>query len=123
MVNVRRFLEDIRLVVGRDLRIEVRSRVAISQVVPFALLVLVLLGFALDADQHTLGTFAPGLFWVAVLLSALLAVHRSATLEQSDGTLDALRLSGLAPLARFLGKAAAVFVQLLALEAVLVGGL
>ena len=123
MVDVRRFLGDVRLVAGRDLRIEARSRVVVAQVVPFALLVLVLFGFALDADQRTLSTFAPGLFWVAVLLSALLAVHRSATLEQSDGTLDALRMSGLTPLALFLGKAAAVFVQLLALEAMLVGGL
>ena len=123
MVEVRRFLGDVRLVAGRDLRIEARSRVVVAQVVPFALLVLVLFGFALDADQRTLSTFAPGLFWVAVLLSALLAVHRSATLEQSDGTLDALRMSGLTPLALFLGKAAAVFVQILALEAVLVGGL
>jgi len=123
MVEVRRFLGDVRLVAGRDLRIEARSRVVVAQVVPFALLVLILFGFALDADQRTLSTFAPGLFWVAVLLSALLAVHRSATLEQSDGTLDALRMSGLTPLALFLGKAAAVFVQLLALEAMLVGGL
>ena len=123
MVEVRRFLGDVRLVAGRDLRIEARSRVVVAQVVPFALLVLVLFGFALDADQRTLSTFAPGLFWVAVLLSALLAVHRSATLEQSDGTLDALRMSGLTPLALFLGKAAAVFVQILALETVLVGGL
>ena len=123
MVDVRRFLGDVRLVAGRDLRIEARSRVVVAQVVPFALLVLVLFGFALDADQRTLSTFAPGLFWVAVLLSALLAVHRSATLEQSDGTLDALRMSGLTPLALFLGKAAAVFVQILALETVLVGGL
>ena len=123
MGDVRRFLGDVRLVAGRDLRIEARSRVVVAQVVPFALLVLVLFGFALDADQRTLSTFAPGLFWVAVLLSALLAVHRSATLEQSDGTLDALRMSGLTPLALFLGKAAAVFVQILALETVLVGGL
>ncbi|MEC9424543.1 MAG: heme exporter protein CcmB [Actinomycetota bacterium] len=123
VVDVRRFLVDVRLVAGRDLWIEARSRVVVAQVVPFALLVLILFGFALDADQRTLDTFAPGLFWVAVLFSALLAVHRSARLEQSDGTLDALRMSGLAPLALFLGKATAVFVQLLALEAVLVGGL
>ena len=54
MVDVRRFLGDVRLVAGRDLRIEARSRVVAAQVVPFALLVLVLFGFALDADQRTL---------------------------------------------------------------------
>ena len=123
MAELRRFLGDAWLVAARDLRIEARSRVVVDQVVPFALLVLVLFGFALDADHRTLRTFAPGLFWVTVLLSALLAVHRSASVDQSDGTLDALRMSGLPPSSLFLGKAAAVFVQLVLLEAVLVGGL
>jgi len=58
-----------------------------------------------------------------VLLSALLAVQRSATLDAADGTGDALRMSGLPPVARYLGRATAVLVQLLVLEAVLVGGL
>ncbi|MBT5206426.1 MAG: hypothetical protein HOM00_04895, partial [Acidimicrobiaceae bacterium] len=121
MSEVRRFLGDAGLVAARDLRIEFRSRVVVGQVVPFALLVLVLFGFALDADHRTLRMFASGLFWVAVLLSALLAVHRSAALELSDGTLDALRMSGLPPAALFLGKATAVFVQLMLLEVVLLG--
>ena len=48
---------------------------------------------------------------------------RSAALEQSDGTMDALRMSGLPPAALFIGKATAVFVQLVLLEVVLLGGL
>ena len=114
---------DALMVAGRDLRIEARSRVVVDQVVPFAVLVLVLFGFALDADHRTLRTFAPGLFWVAVLLSALLAVHRSAALDRADGTDTALRMSGLSPAALFLGQAAAVYVQVVALQVVLVGGL
>ncbi|HCV34239.1 MAG TPA: hypothetical protein DGF10_06180, partial [Acidimicrobiaceae bacterium] len=70
-----RISRDAWLVACRDLRIEARSRVVLDQVVPFSVLVLVLFGFALDADNRTLRTFAPGLFWVAVLLSALLAVQ------------------------------------------------
>ena len=123
MSALRVVLSDIRLVAARDLRIEARSRVVLDQVLPFAVLVLVLFGFALDADHRTLRTFAPGLFWVAVLLSALLAVQRAATLDAADGTGNALRMSGLPPVARYLGRAAAVLVQLLVLEAVLVGGL
>ncbi len=123
MSALRVVLRDIRLVAARDLRIEARSRVVVDQVLPFAVLVLVLFGFALDADHRTLRTFAPGLFWVAVLLSALLAVQRSATLDAADGTGNALRMSGLPPVARYLGRAVAVLVQLLVLEVVLVGGL
>jgi|TARA_B100000959_G_scaffold237723_1_gene257279 heme exporter protein B len=123
VVQVRELFTDARLVATRDLRIEARSRVLLNQVAPFALLVLVLFGFALDADQRTLRTFAPGLFWVAVLLAALLAVQRSTSLEHADDAHTGLRLSGMAPSSVFLGKAAAVFVQLIVLETLLTMGI
>ena len=46
-----------------------------------------------------------GLFWVAVLFCALLAVQRAFAVEAADGNRDALRLSGLDPAGIFLGKA------------------
>ena len=58
---------DAWLVAGKDLRLELRSRVALNQVVPFALLVLVLFAFALDPDRGLLERATPGLYWVAVL--------------------------------------------------------
>lgn len=114
---------DALLVAGKDLRIEARSRVGLNQIVPFALLVLVLFAFALDPDRGVLVRAAPGLYWVAVLLATLLAVQRSALLETADGVADALRLSGLDPAGVFLGKAAAVAVQLAVLEVILGVGL
>lgn len=108
---------DAALVAAKDLRIEARSRVATNQVAPFAILVLVLFAFALDPDRGLLARAAAGLFWVAVLFSALLAVQRSFALE--EGARDGLRLSGLDPAAVFLGKAAAVGAQLLGLEVLL----
>jgi heme exporter protein CcmB len=85
---------DALLVAGKDLRIEGRSRVALNQVLPFAVLVLVLFAFALDPDRGVLVRAAAGLYWVAVLFSALLAVQRSQAVEVGEGTRDALRLSG-----------------------------
>jgi len=113
---------DAALVAGKDLRIEARSRVTTNQVVPFALLVLVVFAFALDPDRGFLARAAPGLFWVAVLLAVLLAVQRSFAVESSESARDALRLSGLDPAAMFLGKAGAVACELVALEAVLAAG-
>jgi heme exporter protein B len=110
---------DALLVAGKDLRIEGRSRVALQQIVPFAVLVIVLFAFALDPDRGVLTRAAAGLFWVAVLFSALLAVQRSQAVEGADGVRDAVRLSGLDPAGVFLGKALAVAAQLLVLEAVL----
>jgi heme exporter protein B len=110
---------DAVLVGAKDLRVELRSRVTTMQVAPFALLVLLLFGFAFDQDHTLLTRAAPGLFWVAALLCTLLAVQRSFAVESADGARDGLRLSGLDPAGIFLGKAAAIAVELLALEVVL----
>ena len=97
---------DAALIAGKDLRLEARARVALNQVAPFALLVLVLFAFALDPDRGVLDRATPGLYWVAVLFSALLAVQRAFSLEAADGVRDGLRLSGLDPAGIFLGKVA-----------------
>ncbi len=115
-------LRDAWLVMGKDLRVERRSKVGIAQVLPFAVLVLLLFAFALDPDRGVLERATPGLFWVAVLFSSVLTLQRSFAVEAEDGVLDALRLSGLAPAGVFLGKVAALTLQLLALEVVLAVG-
>jgi heme exporter protein B len=107
------------LVVGKDLRIEARSRVALSQILPFGLIVILLFAFALDPDRGILARAAPGLFWIAVLLAALMAIGRTFATEEQHNARDGLRLAGLDGAAIFLGKAAAIALELLALEVVL----
>ncbi|MGH9091415.1 MAG: heme exporter protein CcmB [Acidimicrobiales bacterium] len=114
---------DALLVASKDLRIELRSRVALWQVVPFALLVLVLCAFALGPRTSVLRSAAPGLFWLAVLFSTVLTTQRSVAIESGEGTRDGLRLSGIDPAGVFLGKAAAVAAQLAVLQVVLWAGL
>ena len=115
----RSLLRDAALVLSKDLRLEWRSRVIVSQVVPFAVLVLVLFAFALDPDRRVLTQATPGLFWLAVLFSTLLALQRAFGVEAADGVGDALRLSGLDPAGIFLGKVAGIAVHLLVLQVVL----
>lgn len=112
-------LREARLVAGKDLRIELRARVATQQIAAFAGIVLILFAFGLDPKRGLLPRVAPGLFWVAVLLSALLAVGRSFAIEEDHGARDGLRLSGLDGASIFLGKAAALACQLIVLEVIL----
>ena len=107
------------LVVGKDLRIEARSRVALAQILPFGLIVILLFAFSLDPDRGILPRVAPGLFWIAVLLASLLAVGRAFATEEQHRARDGLRLAGLDGAAIFLGKAGAIALELLALEIVL----
>lgn len=110
---------DAALVAGKDLRIELRSRVALAEVLPFALVLLVLFGLALGPDHKVLAGVAAGLFWMAVLLATILAIQRSFAIESADDARDGLRLSGLDPAGVFAGKAAAIGAQLVLLEFVL----
>jgi heme exporter protein B len=110
---------DALLVAEKDLRVELRSHVGRNQVLPFAVAVLLLFGLALGPDRARLETAAAGLFWVTVLFSTILSVHRSFALEREDGAIDALRISGIDPAGIFLGKAGALLAGLTVLEIVL----
>jgi len=113
------FLREALLVAGKDLRIERRSRVALAQILPFGGIVVVMFAFALDADRTSLPAAAPGLFWTAVFLAAVLAIGRSFAVEEANRARDGLRLSGLDGGAIFVGKALAIAVELFLLEVVL----
>ncbi len=121
-----------RLVAGKELRIERRSRVVTNQVLPFAAVTMVMFAFALDArgvsgvdaagDTRTtdvLELVAPGLVWLATLFSLLVLVQRAFAVESDDGALDALRVAGVDPAAIYWGKAMALAVQLAVLEVIL----
>ena len=64
-------LAETLLVARKDLRVEWRAKIALGQVAPLALLILVVLAFALDANSSLLELGAGGLYWVAVLLSLI----------------------------------------------------
>jgi heme exporter protein B len=107
-----------RAVAAKDLRIELRSRVVTNQVLPFSGLVMIMFAFALDNDD-VLQRVAGGLVWLATLFSLFILVQRTFALETSDGALDSLRVAGVNPQGIFIGKAVALFVQLLVLESML----
>ena len=69
-----------RLVAGKDLRIEVRSRVLLWQVLPFGVIALLLSGLALGPTQAGHSSAAPGLFYLVVLFVTLLMITRSQAL-------------------------------------------
>jgi heme exporter protein B len=107
-----------RLVAAKDLRVELRSRILVNQVLPFAAIVMVLFAFALDRDD-VLERVAPGLVWLATLFSMLVVVQRSFAVEAADGALDALRTAGIPAEGIYFGKAIALTLQLVVLEGLL----
>jgi len=108
-----------RAVLAKDLLVERNSRVLTNQVLPFSVTVMVLFAFALD-NEGILERVAPGLVWLATLFSMIVVVQRNFAVEQADGALDSLRVAGADMSGVFLGKSAALAVQLLLLEVLLV---
>ena len=114
------FLRQSAAMAGKDLRVEVRGRYALGAVLPFAGTLLVAFGLSLGPDRTLLQRTAPGLLWMAVLFAAVLASRRAYEGEVEDGAMEGLLLAPVDKAALYLGKAAAIAVQLLVLEAVVV---
>jgi heme exporter protein B len=113
------FLATAALVATKDLEIEWRSRAVTVRALPFVGVLVLLFAVALDPDRGLLPRLAPGLFWLAALLGALLAIGQHVAIERGNRTGASLLHAGLDPAAMFLGKAAALLVELLALELLL----
>jgi len=105
----------------KDLRIEVRGRHVAGTILPFAGTLLIAFGLSLGPGRSLLRQTAPGLLWLAVLFASVLAFRQAYQAEGEDGAFESLILAPIDKASVFLGKAAAVVVELLALEAVVVG--
>ena len=81
--------------VRRDLRLGVREGGAIATALGFYLVVVAILPLGLGPDLNLLARIAPGVLWVALLLSALLSVDRIFHNDHEDGALELLALGPL----------------------------
>ena len=97
---MRTFVEHLsvaRVIAGKDLRAELRGRQAVTSTLFLAAVTMLIFGFALGPDRDRLAAAGPGLLWLAVILSGVLAVGRLHHLETEDG---AFELLGLYPVSR-----------------------
>jgi heme exporter protein B len=78
------------MLVVRDLRLAVRQGGALGTALGFYMIVVTLLPLGLGADLNLLSRIAPGVLWIALLLSALLSLPRMFGADYEDGSLDIL---------------------------------
>ncbi len=115
---MRSYLRTVGAVLRKDLLLEWRSREAITSMAFFSLLVVVLFGFAFQAERIDPRTQAGGLLWVAFSFSGVLGLHRSFAVEREGSCLQGLLLAPVDRSALFLGKVIGNFLLILAVEAV-----
>lgn len=83
-----------RLVIERDLRLAFRRPAQLVQPILFFLIVTTMFPLALSPQLSRLRDVAPGVLWVAALLSSLLALEFLFRDDAQDGTLEQFALSG-----------------------------
>jgi heme exporter protein B len=76
--------------VRRDLQLAVRQGGALGTALGFYMIVVTMLPLGLGADLNLLSRIAPGVLWIALLLSALLSLPRMFGADYEDGSLDIL---------------------------------
>ncbi len=97
----------LRLVLMRDLMLAVRRPEHCVHPLAFFLLVTTLFPLAISPQLSQLRLIAPGVLWVAALLSALLALEFLFRDDAADGTLEQYALSGQSLTWLLLAKTAA----------------
>ena len=80
-------------IIARDLLLVMRRKSEVLTALFFFVVVTSLFPLGIGADPTLLRKIAPGVIWVAALLSTLLGLHRMFAADYQDGTLEQLVLS------------------------------
>lgn len=89
-----RALRQVALLVGKDLRIEARSRQTLALVVVLGMLIVVVLGLGL-ATQGAAGVHPTAVLWVAYLLAGVMCFEKTMAVERQDAALAGLLIAPL----------------------------
>jgi hypothetical protein len=83
----------ILLLVGKDLRIEARSRQTIGLVIVLGILIVVVLALGLGPGPGAKGASATAILWVAYLFGGVLCFEKTMAVERHDDALAGLLLA------------------------------
>jgi heme exporter protein B len=108
------------ILLGKELRTELRARELLNATIMFGLVVVVLFSYAFDPTVAESRRYGPGLLWIAFLFAGSLMLHPSFAREQTNDTLAALRMAPISSFAILLGKMLANFIFMSLAEIVLV---
>ncbi|WP_087021447.1 heme exporter protein CcmB [Thaumasiovibrio subtropicus] len=85
-------MKQLGLLIRRELTIALRRKTDVSNPLWFFILVISLFPLAVGPEPNLLARIAPGIIWVAALLSSLLALERLFKDDYLDGSLEQMML-------------------------------
>lgn len=105
-------------ILWKDVLSELRTKEIATSLVAFALLVIVVVSFALDPGEQT-SQIAAGVLWIAFTFAGVLGLGRSFVLEKDKGCLQGLMLCPVDRGVLYLGKMLSIVVFMLVVEAII----
>ena len=94
----------LRLVISRDLMLAMRRRADVLTTLIFFVMVVSLFPLGVGPELDMLRKMAPGVVWVAALLSSMLSLGRMFSADYLDGTLEQMLLAPQSLSVLVLGK-------------------
>ncbi len=113
---MKRYLQVVRAVLWKDLRIELRTKDAFTSMAVFAVLALLIMNFAFELRVPDKSMVVPGVLWVAVAFSGVLGLGRAFVNEKDKGSLAGLMLAPVDRSAIYFGKMLANLIFILVVE-------
>lgn len=110
------YLRQVGIIVWKDVVLELRTRERIGAMGAFAVLVGILLNYAVDPALVRPADVAAGFVWMTIVFGGLLGVGRTFQLEAEDGAFQGVLMSPAPRDAIFLGKVAGNFLLVLAVS-------
>lgn len=112
-------LVPILAVAGKDLRQELRSRAVTVATLFFAAITLLVLAFAVGANDTLLTQIAPGALWVALAFAGVISAAQSYAAEGEENAFEQLLLYPVPRASLYLGKLLANWLYLALLAALM----
>jgi heme exporter protein B len=102
----------------KEVRLALRGRTGAAAVLAFGALAMCLLAFAFGPGAGKSVTFEAGALWITFFFAGQLSLQGAFTLERENGALEGFLASGADRLALFVGKLAAAWLVMAAVEVV-----
>lgn len=107
-------------IVRKDLQIERRTRQILSLMLMFAIAIVVMFNFALEAQLDAVRNVATGLLWATIMLAGTLGLNRAIDQENENRAIEAILMAPVDRSAIYVGKVISVSVLILILDLILV---
>lgn len=101
-----KYWKQVYAIIKKDVTTELRAKEAISAMLVFGIIVIVMFNFAFNLSSQEQITIAPGLLWIAFIFAGILGLNHSFTAEHENNCLQGLMLTPIPRSVIYIGKLA-----------------